>query len=57
MQMALGRAPSLDGSLADDGVNVPLVESESLDNMFGKSFEIMRSTQENFVRWAYQDRE
>ena len=53
LQMGLGRAPSLDGSLTDGvGDNVPLVESESADNLFGRNFNLMRCAQENFLQWA-----
>ncbi|CAK0903294.1 unnamed protein product [Prorocentrum cordatum] len=45
LQVALGRAPDLDGSFMDapgDPVNLPALESEAVDAEFGENFKFMR---------------
>ncbi|CAK0818505.1 unnamed protein product, partial [Prorocentrum cordatum] len=59
LQVALGRAPDLDGSFMDapgDPVNLPALESEAVDAEFGENFKFMRQAQEAMLRWIYAER-
>ncbi|CAK0808853.1 unnamed protein product, partial [Prorocentrum cordatum] len=59
LQVALGRAPDLDGSFMDapgDPVNLPALESEAVDAAFGENFKFMRQAQEAMLRWVYAER-
>ncbi|CAK0802961.1 unnamed protein product [Prorocentrum cordatum] len=59
LQVALGRAPDLDGSFIEvpgDPVNLPALESEAVDAEFGNNFEFMRKAQEALLKWIYGER-
>ncbi|CAK0848912.1 unnamed protein product [Prorocentrum cordatum] len=59
LQVALGRAPDLDGTFMDapgDPVNLPALESEAVDTAFGENFKFMRQAQEAMLRWVSAER-
>ncbi|CAK0788366.1 unnamed protein product [Prorocentrum cordatum] len=59
LQVALGRAPDLDGAFVDvpgDPINLPALESEAVDTEFGNNFQLMRKAQEELLRWIYGER-
>eukprot|EP00959_Pyramimonas_sp_CCMP1952_P258386 5401008-Pyramimonas_sp.AAC.1 len=52
LQVALGRAPDLDGAFVDvpgDPINLPALESEAVDTEFGNNFQLMRKAQEELL--------